>query len=128
MLCLSCFNTLRVPLVLSVFLFISSPLLAQEIESIAQLNPQFESMITEADIIPDYVNKYPAKRWENLQPTTDFYQSPYQISLFSNDNGEDKERLWSQTKAIFGYGLGVIGFIALLPEDISHWDNEEGIR
>lgn len=66
-------------------------------------------------------------RWENLTPPADFYQSPYQMSLFSAQNGEDEERLWSQTKSIFAYGFGVIGLIALLPEDISNWDKEEGI-
>lgn len=65
--------------------------------------------------------------WEHLTPSADFYQSPYQISLFSPQNGEDGARLWSQTSSIFAYGFGVIGLIALLPEDISNWDKEEGI-
>jgi len=66
-------------------------------------------------------------RFENLTPSADFYQSPYQISIFSNTNGEDKDRLWSQTNSIFAYGFGVIGIIALLPEGISNWDKEEGV-
>eukprot|EP00487_Bulimina_marginata_P012641 TRINITY_DN9036_c0_g1_i1.p1 TRINITY_DN9036_c0_g1~~TRINITY_DN9036_c0_g1_i1.p1 ORF type:complete len:117 (+),score=5.77 TRINITY_DN9036_c0_g1_i1:230-580(+) len=37
---------------------------------------------------------------------------------------KNSERLWSQTKSIFGYGLGVVGFIYLLPEDVSNWDKE----
>ncbi|MEI6893275.1 MAG: DUF3943 domain-containing protein [Colwellia sp.] len=66
-------------------------------------------------------------RWENLAPTIDFYQSPYQMSLFSPKNGEDSERLWSQTKSVFVYGFGVIGIISLLPEDVSNWDSEQSI-
>ena len=66
-------------------------------------------------------------RWENLTPAADFYQSPFQVSLFSPQNGEDGARLWSQTSSIFAYGFGVIGLIALLPEDISNWDKEQGI-
>jgi len=66
-------------------------------------------------------------RFENLTPPADFYQSPYQISIFSPENGEDGARLWSQTSSIFAYGFGVIGLIALLPEDVSNWDKEEGI-
>jgi len=65
-------------------------------------------------------------RWENIRPVNDFNKDPYQLSIFSNKNGEDKERLWSQTKSIFGYGFGIIGLIALLPEDVSNWDSEEG--
>lgn len=66
-------------------------------------------------------------RFENLTPAEDFFQSPYQVSIFSDANGEDRDRLWSQTNSIFAYGFGVIGLIALLPEDISNWDKEEGI-
>ncbi|MBU2872336.1 DUF3943 domain-containing protein [Colwellia sp. E2M01] len=66
-------------------------------------------------------------RWENVTITPSFYDSPYQVSLFSAENGENQARLWSQTKAVFGYGFGVIGMIALLPEDISNWDSEESL-
>jgi len=65
--------------------------------------------------------------WENSPQPADFYDSPYQVSIFTNSNGEDSDRLWSQTNSIFAYGFGVIGLIALLPEDISNWDKEQGI-
>lgn len=52
--------------------------------------------------------------------------SQYKITLFNPQNGEDGERLWSQTKLMFGLGLGVAGFIALLPEDISNWEKDSG--
>ena len=51
--------------------------------------------------------------------------SDYKITLWNPQNGEDKERLWSQTKLAFGLGFGVAGFIALLPEDISNWEKGE---
>jgi len=108
------------------FLF-TSVISAQEVISKKTKETLFEPAITEADIVSYYPEKYPTKRWENLQPNIEFYQSPYQVSLFSDNNGEDSDRLWSQTKSIFGYGFGVIGVIALLPEDISNWDKEQGL-
>lgn len=62
--------------------------------------------------------------WEQLTVDPSFYHSPYQVSIFNPQNGEDGERLWSQTKAIFGMGFAVIGVIALLPEDVSNWDGD----
>ncbi|MFT5693506.1 MAG: hypothetical protein ACI92E_002848, partial [Oceanicoccus sp.] len=54
-----------------------------------------------------------------LQPTV-----RYEITLFNPHNGEDKARLWSQTKVIFGLGFAVTGVIALLPSDVSNWDED----
>ena len=92
-------------------------------KSVVKLSPAIT-----VDNLDDIYREQPTNtRWENLTPSADFYQSPYQMSLFSAQNGEDSARLWSQTKSVFGYGLGVIGLIALLPEDISNWDKEQGI-
>lgn len=55
----------------------------------------------------------------------DFNESPYRVSLFNPQNGEDSERLWSQTKSIFGYGVGVAGVLALMPESITNWEKED---
>jgi hypothetical protein len=105
-------------------------------KSPAALNESSTKVNSETDITPaitvdnlDEIYREMAtnSRWENLTPTSDFYQSPFQVSLFSPQNGEDGARLWSQTSSIFAYGFGVIGLIALLPEDISNWDKEEGI-
>ncbi|PSU56321.1 DUF3943 domain-containing protein [Photobacterium aphoticum] len=63
--------------------------------------------------------------WEEAWHPDSVYDSPYHVALFSAENGEDKARLWSQTKSIFWYGVGVAGFIALLPEDISNWDTSD---
>ena len=97
---------------------------------VAQAEESLESSVKEtqaAEIESVYVNKPTNSTWEHKEVSVDFYESPYQVSIFSPKNGEDGERLWSQTKSIFGYGFGVIGVIALLPEDISNWDKEEGI-
>lgn len=63
--------------------------------------------------------------WENQIVESDFYDSPYQVSLFSPKNGEDSERLWSQTKSIFGYGFAVIGALYLMPESFTNWDKDD---
>lgn len=60
--------------------------------------------------------------WEDKQLPDDVYDQPYVVSLFAMPNGEDGERLWSQTKSVAWYGIGVAGFLALLPGDITNWD------
>lgn len=70
--------------------------------------------------VRDTVSEYP------VLGTVDWTENdPYRISLFDPKNGEDKERLWSQTKLMFGLGLGVAGFIAALPPEISNWDRSD---
>lgn len=123
----SYFSSLYKQWILCAFFLASSTLSAQEATATVSQEPTFTSAITEADIASYYPDKYPVRRWENSQPYHKFYQSPYQISLFSAENGEDSDRLWSQTQSVFAYGFGVIGIIALLPEDISSWDKEQGI-
>lgn len=54
--------------------------------------------------------------------------SPYEITLFNARLGEDKERLWSQTKLIFGLGVGVSVAIAALPRDVSGWKREDFLK
>lgn len=99
------------------------PMTSQQTESDIKLSPA----ITVDNLDDIYREMATNSRFENLTPSDDFFQSPYQVSIFSNPNGEDSDRLWSQTNSIFAYGFGVIGLIALLPEDISNWDKEEGI-
>lgn len=62
--------------------------------------------------------------WEGLEFDPSIYNSPYKISLFNPQNGENKQRLWSQTKSMFAYGFGVAGALALMPEDITGWDDD----
>lgn len=47
-----------------------------------------------------------------------------EITLFDGAHGEDKTRLWSQTKLLFGMGVGVMGVLSLMPS-VSKWDEEE---
>jgi hypothetical protein len=48
-----------------------------------------------------YVNQPNNSTWEVKEVSAPFYDNPYQVSIFSPQNGEDSERLWSQTKSIF---------------------------
>lgn len=48
-----------------------------------------------------------------------------EVTLFNAANGEDSERLWSQTKFMFGLGVGVAGGLYLLPESVTNWDKSE---
>ena len=61
----------------------------------------------------------------NLKFSTNVSSSPYRITLFHPQEGEDGERLFSQTMLIAGLGPAVAAGIALLPEDISQWDKSE---
>lgn len=63
--------------------------------------------------------------WEQLDVSDIFYEDPYQISLFSPQNGEDSERLWSQTTSIFYYGFGALAILAALPKEITNWESSD---
>lgn len=63
--------------------------------------------------------------WEEKEIDPDFYNSPYHVSLFSSSHGEDSDRLLSQTYSIFGLGLGVIGVLAIMPEEITNWEKND---
>lgn len=80
------------------------------------------------EIKPTAVNEYPTitnSSWEDKDLPYDVYEQPYRISLFDTPNGEDGERLWSQTKSVAWYGVGVAGFLALLPSDITNWETSD---
>ena len=78
----------------------------------------------ESESIP-YQVRDTTKEFGEIDWNTDWEYNPYRISLFDPKHGEDKERLWSQTKLMFGLGLGVAGFIAMLPQEISNWDRSD---
>ncbi|MEN7973386.1 MAG: DUF3943 domain-containing protein [Verrucomicrobiota bacterium] len=65
--------------------------------------------------------------WKALQIDPSTYESPYSVALFKPQNGEDGARLWSQTKSVFFYGLGVVGVLAALPESATGWEPESDI-
>lgn len=60
-----------------------------------------------------------------LNPTV--LDSPYNISLFWPENGEDGARAWSQTKSIFAYGLVAFGVLVALPEESTGWQKSDNI-
>ncbi|MEE4136336.1 MAG: DUF3943 domain-containing protein [Desulforhopalus sp.] len=74
-----------------------------------------------ADDLPRFGNSV----WEELAVDADYYQNPYRVSLFTSANGEDAERLWSQTKSIVLYGLGTAGVLALMPEELTSWQKSD---
>jgi hypothetical protein len=106
---------------------ISFMTIAEEVNPKSAENTLLTPVVTVENIDDVYRELPTNSSWEQLTPAANFYDSPFQMSLFSAQNGEDGDRLWSQTSSIFAYGFGVIGLIALLPEDISNWDKEEGI-
>ncbi|TKB49048.1 DUF3943 domain-containing protein [Ferrimonas sediminicola] len=66
-------------------------------------------------------------RWEELSVDKGGDEDPFAVSLFSAPHGEDKTRLWSQTKSVMAYGVGVAGVIALMPEDLSNWETSDDL-
>lgn len=63
--------------------------------------------------------------WEEKDIDPLFYDNPYQVSLFSSTQGEDSERLLSQTYSIFGLGLGVVAVLTVMPTSITNWETSE---
>jgi opacity protein-like surface antigen len=80
------------------------------------------SELQELESIAPRYNYSTNTAWESKDTPLDFYKSPYQISLFSAENGEDSDRLWSQTKPLMIGAVGIAGIIMLMPEDVSNWD------
>jgi len=54
----------------------------------------------------------------------DINKSPYRITLFSPEEGEDGERLFEQTMLIFALAPTVAYTMTYLPEDITGWDGD----
>ncbi len=113
--------TLRTAFVATV-IFFSASLYAEEPTA---ENCDSETCEIQIDFEEIYRPRITNSAWEQLAVSEDFYKNPYQVSLFNAQNGEDSARLWSQTKAVFTLGFGVIGLIALLPEDVSNWERGE---
>ncbi len=65
--------------------------------------------------------------WTALEIDPAIYSTPYRISLFKPQNGEDGARVWSQTKSMLFYGAGVALFLAALPESATGWETETDI-
>lgn len=76
----------------------------------------------------EYKTAFSNSSWEQFSVPDSFYDKPYQVSLFSPENGEDAERLWSQTTSIFYYGIGIVGVLAVLPDSITNWDSDGDVN
>ena len=87
-------------------------------------NTTDESRFSE-NSIEIYQKKATNSSWEEKEIDPSFYDSPYRVSLFDSQSGEDSERLLSQTYSIFGLGLGVIAVLAVMPESITNWETDE---
>ena len=59
------------------------------------------------------------------KPKHDCDALTYEVTLFKPCPGENRKRLWQQTKVVFVGGFAVMGVILLLPEEISKWDKSE---
>ena len=59
------------------------------------------------------------------KPKRDCDALTYEVTLFNPCPGENRKRLWQQTKVVFVGGFAVMGVILLLPEEISKWDKSE---
>ncbi|WP_372882446.1 DUF3943 domain-containing protein [Psychromonas sp.] len=63
--------------------------------------------------------------WETKNIEPGFYDSPYTISLFNAQHGEDSERLLDQTYTVLGSGFGVLGVFALMPTSVTNWQEQD---
>jgi len=99
------------------------------VEAIIQSENQLNTVEDDNSDIKDneYQTAFTNSAWEQFNVDDSFYENPYQISLFSPKNGEDSERLWSQTGSIFYYGLGVVAALAVMPESVTNWDNDDDV-
>jgi len=111
-------------LIIAFSLFSCSSLLAEQATNDI-LDPDY--VPTEKEQYEDfsYHNAASNSAWEQFDVPESFYDSPYQISLFSPKNGEDGERLVSQTSSIFYYGLGAIAILAVMPDEITNWESSD---
>ena len=75
----------------------------------------------------EYKTAFTNSAWEQFDVPESFYDTPYKVSLFSPENGEDSERLLSQTTSIFYYGLGVVSVLAVMPESITNWNDDDDV-
>lgn len=100
------------------------PIVDGTTDSVDVLPAESQTDESDADEEKEYEPAFTNSAWEQFDVDESFYDSPYQVSLFSPKNGEDSERLVSQTSSIFYYGLGVIGALALAPESITNWESD----
>ncbi|MGB5446971.1 MAG: DUF3943 domain-containing protein, partial [Psychromonas sp.] len=77
-----------------------------------------------AETVP-YYTKASNSVWETKDIDPSFYDSPYTISLFNAQHGEDSKRLADQTYTVLGTGFGVLGVLALMPTSVTNWQDQD---
>lgn len=97
-------------------------LVSSQVQASEQEQSVGDEAIAEQDFSDIYRPRITNSQWENTVVEEDYYAKPFAVSIFNPQDGQDGQRLWSQSKALFAYGFVVIGMIAMLPEDVSNWD------
>jgi len=72
-----------------------------------------------------YHTKITNSAWETKEIDQGFYDSPYGVSLFDPQNGEDSARLLAQTYTVFGAGFAVIGVLGVMPASVTNWEKTD---
>ena len=101
------------------------PLSTIFIYSAAMADSDLTTMQTEQQPESPYIIEASNSLWEDKEIASNFYDEPYQISLFNPKNGEDEERLLSQTYSVFGLGMGVVAVLGAMPSTITNWEEDE---
>ena len=99
--------------------FLVTPAIAQT-ETVPSVILKDQQVVDEFD----YVNLPTNSNWENLEYDSSIYDSPYKISLFNPQNGEDAQRLWSQSKSVFAYTFA-IGSVSILTRGSLGTDDDD---
>ena len=96
-------------------------------DEISDTTETTETPVTSEAEESEYQVRDTTSHWPEGYLPDDIAENPFKVSLFNPQHGEDSERLWSQTKLMFGLGFGVAGIISLMPSDVSNWeDSDEG--
>jgi hypothetical protein len=95
------------------------------ISSAVAADSNFDMPPTVQPVESAYTIKASNSLWEDKDIDLSFYDAPYQVSLFAPENGEDSDRVLSQTYTVFGLGLGVVSILGAMPSSITNWEEDE---
>ena len=102
-----------------------SALSAVFIYSVAIADTDLNTTQTSTLLESNYKTEASNSLWEDKNIDPSFYDAPYQISLFSPENGEDSERLLSQTYALTGSGVGIIAVLGAMSSAVTNWEDDD---
>lgn len=87
-----------------------------------------DTVVDSPAVTPTFASAYQIKAsnslWEDKDIDSGFYLAPYRISLFNPKNGEDSERVLSQTYTVIGSGFGLFAILSVLPNSITRWEDD----